>query len=155
MPILNFRLEAKTAEGATVPGSIGLQHFGLRVPVVVGIHGLVEKACRDQEIEIPQPISGHAVLDTGATVTSIDETIAQRLQLTPNGVRRLATASGPMEATTYAFRLRIANALTADCPQGVGCNLSGQGIIVLLGMDLLSRCILIVNGPDGSFSLAM
>ena len=67
----------------------------------------------------------------------------------------LGTASGPTEAATYAFRVGIANTFTLDCPQGVGCNLSGQGIIVLLGMDLLSRGILIVNGPDGSFSLAM
>ncbi len=36
----------------------------------------------------------------------------------------------------------------------MACDLSGQSFQVLFGRDLLARFIFIMNGPDGSFSLA-
>ena len=155
MPILSLRCEGKTSEGEPVPGAIGLQRLGLRLPVVVGIHGAAAKALSDHKAEIPHPIPGEGIIDTGASVTSIDNNVAHQLGLAETGIRQLGTAAGPTKAPTYAFRIGVANMFALDCPQGVGCDLIGQGITVLLGMDVLSHCILIVNGPDGSFNLAM
>jgi len=36
-----------------------------------------------------------------------------------------------------------------------GQSIAGQDVIVLLGRDVLSRCVLVYNGPGGSFTLAM
>lgn len=155
MPILNLRMRAETPDGKSVPGNAALQRLGPRIPATVGIHGLAAKALDAQNSPIPSPVAGVALIDTGATVTSIDKSVAEELRLAPNGMRKLGTAGGPTENPTYAFRVNVANMFSLDCSQGVECDLSGQGIVVLLGMDLLSRCVLIVNGPDGSFTLSM
>jgi hypothetical protein len=36
-----------------------------------------------------------------------------------------------------------------------GQSIAGQNVIVLLGRDVLSRCVLVYNGPGGIFTLAM
>lgn len=40
-----------------------------------------------------------------------------------------------------------------DVLRSPGRNLAPQGLIMLLGRDILRSCILIYNGKDGTFSL--
>ena len=54
----------------------------------------------------------------------------------------------------YAFAIDVGGVGKLMCPRGIGCDIAGQGIIALIGMDVLVNCILIVNGLDGSFTLA-
>ena len=133
----------------------GLQRFGPRVGVLVGVHSAIVKSLEGTEGGIPSPIKGDGLIDTGASITSIDLNVADKLALGVTGTRKLGTTGGPRDAPTYAFRFNLAGMLELDCPQGVGCDLSGQGIILLIGMDLLSRCLFVMNGPDGSFTLSM
>ena len=155
MPILNHRFRGRTLEGEPVPSRLGLQRFGPRVPVLVGVHSATAKSRQESEGEIPVPIQGEGLIDTGASITSVDLSVATKLGLAVTGTCKLGTAGGPQEAPTYAFRFNLSRMLELDCPQGVGCDLQGQGIILLIGMDLLSRCLFVMNGPDGSFTLSM
>ena len=36
-----------------------------------------------------------------------------------------------------------------------GAKLGSHGLIALLGRDLLTRCVLIYNGPDSTFTFAV
>lgn len=154
MPILNFRFIGETSDGKPVPGAIGLRKELLRIPVQIGLHHAAHEAIVKSGEVPPKPIVGRGIIDTGASITAIDVAVAKKLTLEETGTIQLGTASGPTAAPTYAFKLILADALTIECTQGAGCNLGDQNIILLLGMDVLSNCILILNGPDGSFNLA-
>lgn len=129
--------------------------FGLQVAVQIGFHPVVTKAMTDAGVVVPAPAVGNGIIDTGATITAIDLKCAKELGLAPMGTRMVGTASGPKEYPTFAFSVQIATNLRFDCVPGMGCELSGQGIIALIGMDLISRCVLNVNAPGGMVTLAM
>lgn len=42
-----------------------------------------------------------------------------------------------------------------NAPRAYGANLESQGLIALIGRDLLASCVLVYNGLDGSFSLSI
>lgn len=155
MPILNQRFYGRTLKGKQLNPMYGLLRFGPRVPVLVGVHSAVAKSLAASEKTIPSPVKGFGLIDTGASITSIDLKVAERLELPATGTKKLGTAGGPTDAPTYAFAFTLANLPPIDSAQGVGCELGAQGIIALIGLDLLSRCVFILNGPDGSFTLSL
>ena len=55
----------------------------------------------------------------------------------------------------YAGKIRITGFLEVETRSAMGANLRPQGLIALIGRDLLENCVLVVNGPDGSFSLSI
>ena len=54
----------------------------------------------------------------------------------------------------YAGRIRMDGFGEVMVSKAYGANLQSQGLIALIGRDLLSSCVLIVNGPEGTVSLA-
>lgn len=109
------------------------------------------------------PVSGLGLVDTGATFTSIDSKVAQKLWLQPVGIAKLGTAAGPVDQHIFAVRLTLAgsNILPLEI-QVIGCDLTGQNVpgtneplIALLGRDLLARGILVYNGSAGCWTFAI
>ena len=130
-----------------------LAHFGMRIAVEIGLHPEVEQLLISTEAPVPGKVSGTGIIDTGATRTSIDLSVANELGLVPMGATKVRTAQGALDAPVYPFAITLAPNLTFPA-FGMGCNLHEQGIHALIGMDLISRCIFLVNGPAGMFSLA-
>ena len=54
----------------------------------------------------------------------------------------------------YAGRLRMDDFGEVNFNKAYGANLRRQGIIALIGRDILASCVLIVNGPEGTATLA-
>lgn len=152
MPVHNFRILQQLQAGQQpVPNQILLRQHMLRVPVLLTMHPNVLQTLTTPA---PTPIAGMGLIDTGASLSSIDDKVAQQLGLQPTGTCKLGTASGVRIASRYPFRMSVHGSLNLDCVDGVGCDLAGQGIIALIGMDILSQGILIVNGPDATFSFS-
>ena len=42
-----------------------------------------------------------------------------------------------------------------ETKRAYGASLASQGLIVLIGRDMLANCVLVYNGPDSSFSLSL
>ena len=42
-----------------------------------------------------------------------------------------------------------------ELPRCLGSNLASQGLIMLIGRDILSRCTLHYNGANGAFTLCV
>ena len=56
----------------------------------------------------------------------------------------------------YAGKFRIGGLpIEIETRSAYGANLRSQGLVVLIGRDVLEKCVLVVNGLDGSFSLAI
>jgi len=73
----------------------------------------------------------------------------------------MGTAGGPVQQSLYpakfrfpgeAFEIEFSSVVGADL---TGQHIAGQDIIALLGRDVLSKCVLIYNGPGGFFTLAL
>lgn len=115
------------------------------------------KAAADKGETVPQPFSGFALIDTGAAVTCVDRTAADRAGLAMVDSGFLTSVTHEAEAVPiYAGKLDIAglpNNIVAH--RAYGANLTSQGLVALIGRDFLKSCILVYNGPDGSFSLSL
>ncbi len=68
----------------------------------------------------------------------------------------MGSASGVYDAPLFPFTLRLLPwGYNFDCVPGIGCDIQAQRIIALIDMDLLSQCVLTVNGPIGLMSIAV
>jgi predicted aspartyl protease len=147
-----------------------MPHFTLNLDVsgpVVNA-GVSVSAGRRQALEaanepIPAPLYIRALIDTGASFTSIDPAVLAGLTLTPTGTIEIVTPStgeNTHTADTYDVDFTI-HASMEEIPLSISnlriasCDLFlRQGIHALIGRDILSRCMFHYNGEAGFFSLA-
>jgi len=106
-----------------------------------------------------------ALVDTGATTTCITKTAADKVGLLPVGKVPVQGVSGVSFHDTYVFKVAfafeaigtepdmpVASVQIFDFPiEGADLNLEQSQFDVLLGMDIISRGSLKIDG-DGSFS---
>ena len=120
-------------------------------------------ALQAQGMAVPGGKSIRALIDTGASFTSVEPSILQELGLTPTGTIDIVTPStGQNVHTTETYDIDFAiYAAASDPPLSMtnlrvaACELFlKQGIHALIGRDVLSRCIFIYNGDPQIFSLA-
>jgi predicted aspartyl protease len=112
---------------------------------------------------IPSPQFVRALIGTGASFTSVDPTILANLALTPTGTIDVVTPStGQGVHTTETYDVDFALGAT---PQEVILAVPNlriaatelfimQGFHVLIGRDVLSRCLFAYNGSTQTFTLA-
>lgn len=115
-------------------------------------------ALKQQGVDAPQAQSGLALIDTGATMTSVDEKTCLTLGLTPTGVINIAHAGGTSPHNCYPVQiffpdsklppLQIARAASVQLSMGK------QPYIMLLGRDILANIKMTYNGPQGRLELA-
>lgn len=148
MPVLNWQTPSAQLDAQTT-----LRRLGPRISIEVAVHPTVHKVLLDSGQNVPSPVTGTALVDTGASISAIDIAAASRLGLQTIGKQKLGCAAGATEADTFSFTIRILpNGPNLYCVPGVGADIIGQGIIALIGMDLLGQGVLIVNGTTAAFS---
>ena len=143
------------------PDPAHLQTVGPRIPVEISIPSALVTQLTAQNLPIPQPINGYALVDTGASMLAVDERILQRLQLRPFSTGAVSTGAGTVVQGIYPVSMSfpgttVGAILVARC---LGANLGDQvnpplNTIALIGRDTLRDCILVYNGPLGIFTLA-
>ena len=106
---------------------------------------------------MPAPVSGLALIDTGATSTCIDDETARQLQLPAIDVVTVASAShASARQSVHPVQIELVGwPIRFDAPRAIAAPLRIQGILVLIGRDVLQHTILVYNGPTGSFSLSI
>ena len=147
-----------------------MPHFTLNIdpsgPVVNALVYVSEgrrTALETEKLVVPAPRVIRALVDTGASVTSIEPSVMQALGLTPTGTADIVTPSTGTEVhttDTYDVNFVILKnqnepPLTMPNLRVAACQLFlKQGIHALIGRDVLSRCLLFYDGERGVFSLA-
>ncbi len=156
MPIYDGEFRSSTGQ----PGPSALNQIGPILPVEIAIPTALSKYLASQNQPIPAPITGIALIDTGATRSCADNEVMIKLGVNPIGRVLLGTARGRSKHLLYPAKFRFPEIrFEVEFSSVVGVDLRGQGvgktkIIALIGRDLLSRCIFIYHGTKGSFSLA-
>lgn len=161
MPIFNLQsVRQVRAPDGTVSYAPAPEELIRRGPVVQVSVGLAEPLVTQllqKGLSLPTPAAGLALIDTGAAMTCIDETVAQQIGLPVVDVGTLGSASHAatpvniypalIEFVGVTFRV---NALRA-----FGANISPLGYVAIIGRDLLQACVLVYNGQTGLVTLAV
>lgn len=107
---------------------------------------------------MPTPIPVDALIDTGASNSSIQQGLLATLGLNPVGLVPIVTptTTTPHPAPQYAVRLVFPQhgGGVYDSLALTEMPLIGQNIQALLGRDVLQVGVLVYNGPMGLFTLA-
>ena len=156
MPIHNqFALDAQRQLSAQALLALGCVFV---LSVEIHLHPVLAQHLQQVEPAetSPTPVVGRALIDTGATFTAIDLAAAAHLHLAPVDTIQSGTAGGQRVCPRFPARLLFPGTPipAIDFPRIVGVDLTGQGFIVLLGRDFLTRCVFTYNGPIGLFTLS-
>lgn len=159
MPILHSQATgtAKGPDGKTISVSpvVALQVRGPVAQVSVTIEQNAGKALASLGKPIPTPQSGFALIDTGASNTCIDEQAAQKLGLPVIDVRFVQSATHEKVGCNIYPVLITTPIMSFNLPKALGAALAAQGLLVLIGRDVLQSCNFFYNGVAGQFTLSL
>lgn len=110
----------------------------------------------ETEHALPAPHVGIALIDTGASRTCVDRQAIQDLAIPQIGVERVYTPQGSEEQYKYPARISFPGTPlpAVEFSSVFGAQLREQGLVALIGRDLLSLFVLTYNGPGGFVTLA-
>lgn len=145
----------KVEGGESEPAPELLVAQGPILPVLLSVSEEVLQTLMTEGKPIPEPVTGLALIDTGATRTCVDETAARKAGLPTRGTAKMASASHPEhEVPLFAGRI-VMDGATINTPTAMGADLSGfPGLVALIGRDMLQNCLFVYDGNAGSISLA-
>lgn len=85
----------------------------------------------------------------------IDEQAAKELGLPVIDVANMQSATHENHpCNIYPIQI-ITPIITLNAPRAMGAALASQGLLVLIGRDVLEHCTLFYNGPVGQFTLSL
>ncbi len=131
--------------------------------VLVEVPNALAAALQAQGAPIAPPAAGLALIDTGATRSAVDDSVVQALGVQPIGVVNVGTAGGIQQHSVYSAKFSFpgSNLPSIEFAQLTGVNLTGHFVphanlplIALIGRDILSRFVMIYNGPLATVTLA-
>ena len=139
-----------TANGAE------LQLQGPKVKIEIAVPAVLAEFLERSGLPVPPPRKGFALIDTGASITAVDEEVVASLGIQPIGQMKLSTPSRSMPAWLYAVQLTCSGVAmpVLELLDVVGCTLQPQGFIALLGRNFLRKGVLVYDGPTGAFTIS-
>jgi len=131
-----------------------LMQIGPIMAVLIEIPPALSQQLASQNQPIPPPVTGVALIDTGATLSGVHSPVLAQLGVATVGLANVGTAGGQQQQNVYPIRIVMSQLnLGLDYNQVLGVDLSGTGYIALLGRDVLQRMILVYDGPGSEFSI--
>jgi hypothetical protein len=133
----------------------------LNVPLLIGPTESRSERLRSEGLAVPLPILLSAMIDTGTSESIVARDVVDNLALDPAGERLVygvASGGSPPMGTVFLVRVYFAvgpASVLASSTRVIAVeDLSRFGVRMLLGRDLLARCLLFYNGPDSRFTFA-
>jgi hypothetical protein len=133
---------------------------GLAVPVLIGLDGQTTTVLRSAGQPVRPPVLARGLLDTGSNITAIAASVLQQLGLAPTTTGTTQTVSGAVAVDLFTVSLSI-----ADLSRPSNAWLTHADLLVmelaailpdadvLIGLDLLLKCRLVLDGPPRQFTL--
>jgi predicted aspartyl protease len=138
--------------------SIGAE--GALVDILVALSTPRIDALKAAGMGYPPPEKAKALIDTGASISSISSQIAKKLGLVPSGITSIcsattgsATQNCNLDDVCLAFVPQPIKVLGVTIPV-IEVDVFTPGVDVLLGRDMLRQCLVIYDGQRSTFILA-
>jgi len=141
--------------GDSPANAAGLQLEGPKIAIEIAVPAVLADFLVRSGLPVPAARKGFALIDTGASITAVDEDVVASLGIQPIGQMKLSTASQSRSAWLYAARLTCSGMAipVLEVLDIVGCTLQPQGFIALLGRNFLRTVVLVYDGPAGFFTI--
>lgn len=135
---------------------IALQQRGPVIQVTVSLAQASAQALVQAGQTAPTPVSGLALIDTGASDTCIDNAAAQAMGLPVIDVVTMTSATHVNEPChVHPISIEVSGvSITIEAPRALGANLAPQGLLLLIGRNVLQHCNFIYNGIAGNITLS-
>ena len=139
-----------------------LEPNGPIINLGIGVSSARAQALKDAGENVPQVVSTQGLVDTGASITCVDQSIISSLGVIKHGEMNVLTPSTQDEHVImdqYDIALVIPS-IQGESPHiipvlpVVESTLVKQGFHALIGRDVLSKCMLVYNGQRNQFTLA-
>ena len=93
--------------------------MGPQINVDILPPSVVEKWAQTRKIQLATAPRLPALLDTGASITGVDEDVLKKLRYPPIGVANLSTPSGTTTTSIYMIRLVIPSRIDPGFPPNI------------------------------------
>jgi hypothetical protein len=160
VPILHTQLtgQGKTPDGKIfqVPPAMALQQRGPVVQVAVTLAEPMGAALTEQGNTTPQPVTGLVT-----RYRRIEYLYRRRrgaeMNLPVIGVGSMSSAShAKTPSNIYPIQIEVTGfPIRFQSPRTMGATLKEQGLLLLIGRDLLRHCTLFYNGGTGQITLSI
>jgi hypothetical protein len=147
-----------TIDGNNQPSRAVLLGAGPTIQIEVSIHPSAAQALQASGQPIPAPVTGAGLIDTGAGVSVVDiNAVVGPLKIPPIGTRPIHGVGGVNSHLLHAasFRFPATTFPPVNFAFVVGADLAPQGIIALIGRDVLMHFVMIYNGVFGQYTLCL
>lgn len=126
----------------------------IQVFIFPPVHTYFKPEIKPEEIPI---FTAVGMIDTGASISGIDVSIAKHLNLISRDFIPILTPSGIKNHYTYDIDLMLPQTLGFKkfTLEVTGSDLIRQGIQVLIGRDVLKECTFVYNGSDNTWHLTV
>ncbi len=132
-----------------------LKKEGPLLPIEISIPQALVDYLTQQNMPLPTPATGMALIDTGASISVVDISVLSNLQISPVDITTMLTASGDrVQQNLFPARFVISN-ITLDFSAVCGANLQPQKIIALIGRDVLRHFLLFYHGNAGNVTISI
>lgn len=126
MPIVNFRVGSGDDKAGMEPAPGGLIAGGPIVPVTIAVPDAVQLLRGESGSPVPEPVTGFALIDTGATCSCFDNSAAVRAGLPTVGTSKMASVSHrENDVPLYTGKMMLPG-LHFDVEAGFGVELPGR-----------------------------
>lgn len=140
---------------------VHLSNDGPMIDVLFGITEARAVAVSKQRQLLPEPVPIRALIDTGASCSVIDLSVASALDLAPTGTTSMFTPStGTTAHNAYQYDVSLTCTVGDNIPHKiqplavVGSDLTGRPFKALIGRDVLQNSLFIVDGPSQMITLS-
>ena len=134
--------------------------IGPLVDFICGVSKPRADALQKEGLAVPTPVNVKGLVDTGASITSIDPSVLRLLGVVSTGTIPLHTPSTkpgcPHVANQYDVSLVLVHPMvtrTWFALPVIETELLHQGIQALVGRDVLHFCLMTYDGQAGTFTL--
>lgn len=106
MPVYNHYYPDVNNQINTADSANRLVLYGPTVPVSVSPAPALVTYLQSQGLPVPPPVSGLALIDTGATLCMVDDSTVQALGIPPFGTTSIHTPAGQLSRSPTRHRFR-------------------------------------------------
>lgn len=159
MPVFNryYLVPNPALPGSGLFGGGVLFNAGPRVPVEIRVPNVLATYLTEKGKPVPAPVTGEALVDTGASISCVDETAIRGLGVNPVGIAQVgtpSTAGTPQLQYPVLFQFPGTTLPSIEIAHALGSVLQPQNLLALIGRDILSGFVFIYNGPGGFVTLS-